>query len=88
MSGNHLLNDRPIKSVMKVENVDSLPSGKDNQDFLHDITALVARVVTMHMPAFSKFKDFLVQHIPHTYASAMMEKSSQVRYICIIIYSM
>ena len=81
VNGNHLQNDRPIKSVLEVENVDFLPSGMDNQDFLHDITALVARVVVMYMPAFSKFKDVIVQHIPLTYSSAMMEKSSQV-YMC------
>lgn len=75
---NHLPNDQPIKPVMELENVEFLPSPKDNEAYLHDITALVTRTVVKNIPALSKFKDTIVKHIPHKYSDEMKEKSTQV----------
>ena len=76
--GNHLPNDAPIKSVLDLENVDFLPSARDNAEYLHAITALATRVIVKNIPAFHKFKDVVVHHIPHEYSEAMKEKSIQV----------
>ena len=75
---NHLPNDQPIKSVLDIENVDFLPSAKDNDKYLHDITALVTRVVIKNVPAFANFKDVVIHHLPHKYSDDMKEKSIQV----------
>ncbi|KAJ7376304.1 hypothetical protein OS493_035665 [Desmophyllum pertusum] len=61
-----------------MENVDFLPSPADNQNYLHDITAIATRVVIKHIPAFNIFKDVTVHHIPHKYSEVMKQKSQQV----------
>ncbi|KAJ7376290.1 hypothetical protein OS493_035651 [Desmophyllum pertusum] len=76
--GNHLDNTRPTKPVLEMENVDFLPSPADNQNYLHDITAIATRVVIKHIPAFNIFKDVTVHHIPHKYSEVMKQKSQQV----------
>lgn len=81
VQGNHLDNAKPIKSILDMENVDFLPSGKDNHTYLHDITALATRVVVKNIPALSCFNDVIVHHIPHQYSDIMKEKSKQVTVI-------
>ena len=80
--GNHLDNTRPTKPVLEMENVDFLPSPADNQNYLHDITAIATRVVIKHIPAFNIFKDVTVHHIPHKYSEDMKQKSQQVKLSC------
>ena len=76
--GNHLSNDRPIKSVLDIENVEFLPSSNDNQDFLHCAAALCARVVVANLPSLNAFKDVIVNHLPHQFSGVMKKKSKQV----------
>ena len=75
---NHLSNDNPVKSVLELENVEFLLSPEDNEAYLHNITALVTRVVARNIPAFSQYKDIAVKHILHEYSDVMKEKSDQV----------
>ena len=65
---NHLSNERPIKSVLEIKNVDFLPSYKDNQDFLHYAAVLCSRVLVSNVPAFRSFKDIVVRHHRHQYS--------------------
>ena len=79
VSGHEYLNDKPIKSICEVENIDFLPSPKDNQDLLHNLIPLVSRIVVSRIPALQHvFKKAVVWHIPHSYSSVMGTKSDQV----------
>ena len=78
--GNELSGEKPLKSIMDMENVDFLPSVEDNQKFLHDLIPLAARVIADNIPAFKKFGSVVVRHIPHAYSQAMKEKSTQVNH--------
>lgn len=78
VTGEHAAADQPIKPVLKMENVEFLPSVHDNHDLLHDFIPLFARVLVEKIPAFRCFKSVVVRHIPHKYTSQMKEKSTQV----------
>ena len=41
VTGQEDSNEKPMKSISKVENIDFLPSAKENQDLLHDLIPLV-----------------------------------------------
>ena len=75
---NALDNLRPIKSIMKMENKEFLPSFHDNQDLLHDFIPLFARVLVDKIPAMQTFKSVVVKHIPHKYSNEMKKKTTQV----------
>jgi len=78
VSGIHLAVDKPIRSILDMENIEFLPSRTDNENLLHDFIPLFARAVIGKIPAFSCFKDVKVKHIPHRYSQEMKQKSSQV----------
>ena len=78
VTGNALDNLRPIKSIMKMENKEFLPSFHDNQDLLHDFIPLFARVLVDKIPAMQTFKSVVVKHIPHKYSNEMKKKTTQV----------
>ena len=52
VTGQEYSNEKLIKSISKVENIDFLPSAKENQDLLHDLIPLLSRVVVYRIPAF------------------------------------
>lgn len=79
VTGNDLCDSKPSKSITDMESIDFLPSQDDNLAFLTDIIPLAARVISDKIPAFEKFKNCVVRHIPHKYSDAMAEKSNQVR---------
>ena len=62
---------------VEIENVDFLPSYKDNWDFLHYAAVLCGRVLVSNVPAFRSFKDIIVRHLPHQYSKMLNEKSKQ-----------
>jgi hypothetical protein len=78
VTGNALDNLRPIKSIMKMENKEFLPSFHDNQDLLHDFIPVFARVLVDKIPAMQTFKSVVVKHIPHKYSNEMKKKTTQV----------
>ena len=61
-----------------MENIDFMPSAKENQDLLHNLIPIVARVVVYRIPAFQTFKKAVVWHIPHEYSEVMEKQSEQV----------
>jgi len=63
-----------------MENIEFLPSVEDNYKILRDVIPLVTRVIVNRIPAFSRFKDVVVKHVPRTYSDVMKEKSAQVLY--------
>ena len=75
---NDLSDSKPSKSIKDMESIDFLPSQDDNLAFLTDIIPLAARVISDKIPAFQKFKNCIVRHIPHKYSDAMVKKSNQV----------
>ncbi|CAB4037460.1 Hypothetical predicted protein, partial [Paramuricea clavata] len=77
VTGNALDNLRPIKSIMKMESKEFLPSFHDNQHLLHDFIPLFARVLVDKIPAMQNFKSVVVKHIPHKYSNEMKKKTTQ-----------
>ena len=78
VTGQEHPNGKPIKSISNVENIEFLPSPKENQDLLHDFIPLVSRIVVSRIPAFQIFRKAIVWHIPHRYSAVMETKSQQV----------
>ena len=80
VTGQEYSSEKPIKSISNVENIDFLPSARENQDLLRDLIPLVSRVVVNRIPAFQTFKKAVVWNIPHAYSEVMEKQSEQVRY--------
>lgn len=78
INGLDLLDDKPIKDVLEMENIEFLPSITDNEDLLHDLIPLCARIAIEKLPAFECFRDVKVCHIPHRYSQVTKQKSAQV----------
>ena len=78
ITGNDEDNDKPIKSILDMENASFLPSATDNQKLLHDFIPLTARVIADKIPAFKDFQIAVVRHIPHRYSEVTKTKSTQV----------
>ena len=54
VNDNSLKNNKPIMSILDVENYQLLPSGQENINLIHDLITLVSRVVVSNIPSFQR----------------------------------
>jgi hypothetical protein len=78
VNNNQLNNNKPIMSVLEMQNSQFLPSAQDNVNILQDFIPLVSRVLVTNISALQQFKKSVVWHIPHKYTNKMKQKSTQV----------
>jgi hypothetical protein len=74
------MSDRMPKIALHSVNYDILfPSNSDDVSILKNMSTLVARVLTQHIPFFKlKFEDVVIHHIKHDYYKEMSSKSQCV----------
>ena len=78
VNNNQLNNNKPIMSVLEMQNSQFLPSAQDNVNILQDFIPLVSCVLVTNISALQQFKKSVVWHIPHKYTNEMKQKSTQV----------
>ena len=77
VNNNQLNNNKPIMSVLEMQNSQFLPSAQDNVNILQGFIPLSCVLVT-NISALQQFKKSVVWHIPHKYTNEMKQKSTQV----------
>ena len=80
VSGNHLLEDKPIcEFVADLDNSKLLPTIPEHVAQRANYISLIKRVLTEEITCLAFCKDVVDQHIPHRHMREMSSKSEKVR---------
>ncbi len=67
VSGNNLSDDRPIKDVMDVDNLEVLPTMEDHLAYRKNLKVYIQRILVERIPCLRHLQDSVQMHIPHVH---------------------
>ena len=78
VSGNHLPYDKPICSLMEMDNGKCCPNKWEHKQQHDNYVELVSRVITQELPCLHFLQEVVLSLIPHQYSAVMKQKTERV----------
>ena len=78
VSGNHLVNNKPICELSKLENGSFCPNKLEHVEQQKNYVELVSRMLVDALPCLEPLRNVVRQHIPHIYSKEMRSPTETV----------